>query len=336
MVDRSLWWMRADIGGRWSDNLTVTKLLSKSTYEIKSKMEAAYTQFISAEVDNTLSVRKENKESIVVRKVRAIGGNPAHAPDNLTEWKKSVEKSLGLVDFTKDGLVPIWKIFPKHEEKLKRAFEKYVKSHQIQVKERKLLQVRFVNGHKCGSVDFADKLEVYEPPKDAQWKYVGHNGNNNKVLVVKETVEGYGAIRKPVGWQHVWNNRHRTGARFANLVSYFAIGNAIATLAVGYTSIWIPIAPPGYVPLGVFCRIDKLNGRNPPDDEESQGIVVVHESFVEKCATRGRLYERDESLYYKLSLGELPHNSLWTRQTDDPDAGRELPTPFTLIRSLTQ
>ena len=164
--------MGFNIGGRWSDNLTVTKLFSKSTPEVKSEMEGAYIAFISSEVDNTLSVRENNKESIVVRKVCAIEGNPSHAPDNLVAWKKSVEKSLGLMDFTKDGLVPIWKIFPKHEEKLKRAlyFENYVTNNQIKVKERNLLEVMFVNGQKFGSIDFADKIEMYEPPKDAQWK----------------------------------------------------------------------------------------------------------------------------------------------------------------------
>ena len=151
--------------------------------------------------------------------------------------------------------------------------------------------------------------------------YVGHNGNSNRVLVMKETIEGYGAIRKPIGWQHVWNNRYRTASFLFYLLTYFA---------TSYTSIWIPIAPPGYVPLGVFCRIDKLNGKSPPDDEESQDIVVVHKSYVDECAVSGRLYKTDESLFYKLRLSELPHNGLWMQETDDPDAGCELPKPFTL------
>ena len=334
--------MGMDVGGRWTDSLTVSKLFANSTLEISIKMKKAYSKIMSGSSDANVSLIAKDEKSVVTRKVRVIGGDPSKAPDKLEEWKLSVKENLNLMNFTDDGLVPVWKIFPQHEEKLKKGFEEYVIEHQLELEEKSILETTIVDGYKLNSFDRHGNLELYEPPRSSEsmWKYVGHNGNSSKILMLKEKVEGYGAICQPLGWHLVWNNRHRVidtppGPRvvvFDRVTDALikAGMNAKFVFEVGYTSCWIPIAPPDYVALGAFCRIGRWMGKYPPTQKEAEGVVVVHRSFVTKCNVGRTIYNTGKSPGYNLTLGELPHRTLWPLETDDPYAGHQLPTPYTL------
>ena len=85
-------------------------------------------------------------ESIASRRVSVIGGDPQYAPGNMEEWQKSVRENIGLMDFTPDGFVLIWKLFPEHEEKLKRGFDAYVKAHQLTIIPKNIIETKYIEG----------------------------------------------------------------------------------------------------------------------------------------------------------------------------------------------
>ena len=77
-------------------------------------------------------------------------------------------------------------------------------------------------------------LDLYNPPTSGSYKYVGVNGNTNKVLFLQERSDRFGALCELVDWQPVWNDRGSDNKQEYNC--------------------WIPVGPPGFVTLGVHCR----------------------------------------------------------------------------------
>lgn len=155
-----------DIGGRWMDNFTVSKLYQNSTNTVAFTMEAAYSGIGSGKGGSEVTKAVESEESIVSRRVNVIGGDPALPPEKLDEWQKSVESTPAFMDFTPDGLVAIWELFPEHEEKLKKGFEEYVEEHQLKIEKKTLLQGMHVHGHPYTTVGVgvgANTLQLYKP-----------------------------------------------------------------------------------------------------------------------------------------------------------------------------
>ncbi len=97
--------MGIDLGGQWSDNLTVSKL---STSDVSVSMEAAYGSFVSGNGSADIMETVNSKESIASRQVVVVGGDPQYAPGHLDEWQASVEDDPAFMNFTPDGLVWIW------------------------------------------------------------------------------------------------------------------------------------------------------------------------------------------------------------------------------------
>ena len=306
--------MGLDIGGRWVDNLVVSKLYESSTRKVSVAMEAAYGAIVSGEGGAEVSKTVKEEKSIASRKVTAIGGNPAYAPGNLEKWQASVEEHPTLMNFTQsDGIVLIWEVFPEYEDKLKKGFEAYLKDHALTISKKRIIEAQYIEGYQYSSEagSGAKKhLALYKPPPDGTWKYGGVGGNNNRILVMKEVSTEYGALREPVDWQPVWNDKRSFRPK-----NY---------------SCWLPVAPTGFVALGVFCRFGVSN-QKPPTREEYEGLVVVHSSLVEPCELDITEVWNDHGTFAKndLTLGQLPHMALWPSNTSDERAGI-LPTKYTL------
>ena len=305
--------MGMDIGGQWSDNYSVSKLYENATSDVSVSMEAAYGSFISGNGSADIDKAIKKEESIASRRVNVVGGDPKYAPGYLDEWQASVEANPAFMNFVTDGLVWIWEFFPEYKEKLEKGLDEYIKENELNIEKKYLIQSEVVEGYRYASDSGsgADKdLDLYKPATSDAYKYVGVNGNSNSTLIVKELSENYGAIRKPDGWLQVWNDRGSGNTR-----DY---------------SCWIPIAPPDYVALGVFCRF-KVKDQDPPSNKEAEGLVVVHKSLVKETDFTKKKVWKDEGsgADYDLTLGRLPHKALWPSHTTDPKAGI-LPTMYTL------
>ena len=261
--------MGIDLGGQWSDNLTVSKL---STSDVSVSMEAAYGSFVSGNGSADIMETVNSKESIASRQVVVVGGDPQYAPGHLDEWQASVEDDPAFMNFTPDGLVWIWDFFPEHKEKLEQGFDEFARDNALNINKRYLVQCKTVQGYKYASDrgSGADKdLDLYKPSTSDSYKYVGVNGNNNKSLIVQEISTTHSAIREPTGWQQIWTDKNSGNDR-----DY---------------SVWLPIAPPDYVALGVFCRF-RVHNQNPPSKSEAAGLVVVHKSLGQKPIWKKRKF----------------------------------------------
>ena len=305
--------MGMDVGGRWVDNLAVSKLYKNSTTQVTVAMEAAYGDVVSGKGSTEISKTVKSENSIASRRVKVIGGDPAFAPGKLEDWQTSVEKNPAFMDFTSDGLVMIWELFPQYKDKLKQGFDEFVKEHQLNIQKKKIIEGLYIEGQKyasdAGSGAKKD-LSLYKPTTTSSYKYLGVNGNQNSILVIKEASDRYGALRDPIDWQPVWNDRGSMKFKDYNC--------------------WMPVGPPEFVALGVFCRFGVSN-QDPPSADEAKGMVVIHNSLVERCELETADVWSDPGTWasYDLTLGRLPDKTLWPSRTTDPEAG-DLPSMYKL------
>lgn len=310
--------MGLDIGGRWVDNLVTSKLYEDSTAEVESAMEAAYGLFLSGHGSAAVTKAVKKEKSIASRRVNVIGGNPAFAPWKVEEWQASVEKNPSFMNFTtSDGLVMLWDIFPEYTDKLKKGFNEYVKEHQLNIHKKQLISAMYIEApmYSSDARSGADQdLDLYKPSTSGSYTYLGVSGNSNKVLVLKELSDRYGALREPVDWQPVWNDRGSVNKQDYNC--------------------WIPVGPPEFVALGVYCRF-RVDDQGPPSKDEANGLVVVHRSLVEPCdfVTTDVWSDHGSTATYDLTLGRLPDQALWPSHTTDPRAG-ELPSKYSLKKEF--
>ena len=128
----------------------------KSTDDVKDSVETAYGSFKSVDVSKATEV----KDSITSCRVNAIGGDPAFAPDKLEDWQKSVADNLAFMNFTSDGLVAIWDLFPDQEEKLKKAFDEYVAEKRLVITQRSVVEAMYIKGQK-----YADDADTWLRPE---------------------------------------------------------------------------------------------------------------------------------------------------------------------------
>lgn len=304
--------MGMDIGGQWSDNMVVSKLYQNSISDVSLAMNAAYASFLSGEGSTTIKKALETEKSIMSRQVQVTGGDPRFPPNSIEEWQASVKDSPALVNFTSDGLVWIWDLFEEHADKLKKGFDEYIAEKSLKYEKKMLIQCQAVEGYKYSSDAGSGakrNLDLYKPTTSASQKYVGVNGNSNAAIVVSEILPKYGALAPPTGWQQVWNDRGS-----GEHLDY---------------SCWLPIPPPNYVALGVYCRF-RVNGHYPPTPEEVEGFVVVHQSFVKVCfdfKDADVWNDHGTGADFNLTLVRLPHDALWPI-TNDPIGGI-LPTKYT-------
>lgn len=92
--------MGMDIGGRWTDNITISKHYEHSTRDVMKSLKSGYGMFLQAHISTAVSEAVANEKSIVHRQVDAIGGNPGLAPGKLEEWELSVKKNPAFIDFS--------------------------------------------------------------------------------------------------------------------------------------------------------------------------------------------------------------------------------------------
>lgn len=305
--------MGMDLGGRWIDNLAVSKLYENSTSDVEVAMEAAYGGFISGHGSSEVSKAVEKEKSIANRRVNVVGGNPAFAPGKLDDWQHSVKDAPAFMDFTSDGVVMMWDLFPQYADKLKAGFDEYVKEHQLNIRPRKIIEGTYVEGFQYASDagSGADRdLGLYKPPTADGYSYVGVNGNSNRILVLKQASDKYGALREPTGWHPVWDDRGS-----GNDYDY---------------NCWMPKGPPDFLALGVYCRF-RAHGQGPPSRDEAKGLVVVHKSLVQGCNFQNDNIWSDAGTGadYDLTLGRLPDEALWPSRTTDPRAG-QLPSKYAI------
>ncbi len=302
--------MGIDLGGQWSDNLTVSKLFQKSTSDVAGSMEAAYGTFVSGDGSAEITKTVTNEESIASRRVNVVGGDPKYAPDKLDDWQASVKESPAFMNFTPDGLVWIWDLFPEHKVKLKEGYDAVAKDNALNIKRNYLIKCKTVEGYKYTSdagSGAKNNLELYKPVTSDSEKYVGVNGNSNKSVLVQEISRSCGAIREPTGWRKIWSDAG-TGRSY----DY---------------NIWMPTAPPDYVAMGVYCRF-RVDNQNAPSESEAKGLVVVHKSLVNKSSLSKVWTDGGIRAKYSVGIGRLPHEALWPSRTNDPSAGI-LPSMYT-------
>ena len=70
---------------------------------------------------------------------------------DLEKWQESVERNPALMDFTTDGFVEIWKVFPKHEKKLKEAFKAYTEAHALKETTKHTIEAKYIQAWKYSS-----------------------------------------------------------------------------------------------------------------------------------------------------------------------------------------
>ena len=305
--------MGMDVGGHWSDCFSVSKLYENSTSSVDVAVSAGYANYVKGEASTSISDAIEREKSIVERKVNVVGGDPKYAPSEIDKWKESVKENPAFMDFTPDGLVAIWDLFPEHAVKLLEGFEEIcTQKRKLKIFGKNVVECSIVEGLRfasdAGSHAHRD-LDLYKPQSSSD-KYVGVNGNSNKILVIKEVSDKYGAACKPDGWHKVWSNYRGKSPR-------------------DYTC-WLPKAPPGFVALGIYCKFGADNA-DPPTEEETRGMVVVSEQLVEKSNVKDNDEWSDAGTgaKYDLRLGRLHHEALWPVYTDDPVAG-QLPSVYTI------
>ena len=290
---------------------------------VKEVMKQAYSKEDAGQRGAVADAIK-NTESIVSksRSVNVIGGKTSHAPGELAEWKKSVESSPAFMDFSSDGLVPIWELFPEHSDKLKKGFEDYLEEHKLNITERNIIEGKYVtNFTPCcsdkGSGAYTNLTLIKPQTTDTSWKYVGVSRNDTeKMLVVREVVSGYGALREPTStleqWQRVWSDKWS-----------FKTKNY---------SCWIPKVE-GFRALGVYCRFGtSLWDHSPLSKEEAEGLVVVHKTLAKTCEefeTESVWTDSGSFAKYNLALGRLPSMVLWPFKSTFPD-GKILPEKYVL------
>ena len=133
---------------------------------------------------------------------------------------------------------------------------------------------------------------------------------------MQERSNRFGALREPVDWQPVWNDRGSDNEQDYNC--------------------WIPVGPPGFVALGVYCRF-LVDDQGPPSKDEAAGLVVVHNSLAEECdfVIPDVWSDHGCTATYDLTLGQLPDKALWPSHTTDPKAG-DLPSKYTLKKELIE
>ena len=305
-----------DVGGRWSDNFSVSKLYNNSTMDVTVSMEAAYGSFVSGKGSVEVSNAVDSKESIANRRVTLVGGDPAFAPANLEDWQKSVEETPAFMNFTEDGLAMIWDLFPEHSEKLKKGFDEYIKGKQLDSNKKRIVETMYVEGRKyADNLGFVKRhhISLYKPDISEDYKFIGVSGHGNKALVVRAISDRYGALREPESWQRVWYCRSSENKKFY--------------------SCWMPRVPPGFVALGVYCRFGADN-YDPPTKEEVNGMVVVHKSLTEECSYNNEPdiwnnAETRSSGQYEFTLARLPSMAVWPAHTTDPSMG-DMPRPYKL------
>ncbi len=313
--------MGMELGGQWSDNLTVSKLFQNSTSDVAGSMEAAYATFVSGNGSAEITKTVTREESIASRRVNVVGGDPQYAPDKLDDWQASVKESPAFMNFTPDGLMWIWDFFPEHKVKLMEGYDAVAMDNTLNIKKKHLIQFKTVEGYKYTSDRGSganNNLDLYKPVTSNSEKYVGVNGNNNKLVIVQEISRSYGAIREPTGWHQIWSDAG-TGRSY----DY---------------NIWMPTAPPDYVAMGVYCRF-RVGDQNAPSESEAKGLVVVHKSLVSLVKNEPRLpkvwSDGGSRAKYSVGIVRLPHEALWPSRTNDPSAGI-LPSKYTFKVKQTE
>ena len=290
-------------GGRWSVNVLSNKLHHESAMNIEGHLKAAAGSYVSGEIAAGFKETVEKEEAYLESRMKVVGGDITSP--SVDSWKTTVtDETAQVIDFTTDGLVPIWDFVDDNERKqrLKEAFERHAEQQMSQLpsedKLSSILQTKYVTPPlPCSSSDglgAKDSLTLYSMPDGDGWKYVGHSGNDT-VLALKEMRPGYGILKEPTRWLQVWNNSGSYNSK-----DY---------------SCWIPEAPPGYVALGMFCRFGVLHTEDhkPPTEEEAKNIVVVHESYVEKCDLEETEVwtSKGSGADHAITLGKLKHHALW-------------------------
>ena len=304
-------------GGRWTINLLYNGLQHESATKLEVQLKAVAGSFVTGELSAEFEGKLEEEESHLEHHFHVVGGSTDYGLDKMDDWKKSVTVSTAQVtDFTETGgLIPIWDFVSDEDRKrqLKAAYEKHAQEqsklcpHECELPS--VLKTIYITPPLPSSTSEGlganDILKLYNKPDDQEWCYVGHSGNDNKVLCLRETEAGYGILKTPTKWNLLW--QHDEG--------FFS---------KTYHTCWIPEAPPGYVALGMFCRFGAKD-RDPPSDEEVKNIVVVHKSYTEKHDLNGtEIWTSDGSgADYTVTLGKLRHHSLWPIKNTDPN--RQIP-----------
>ena len=265
-------------GGRWAINLLYNGLQHESATMLEVKLKAVAGSFIKGGLSTEFE-SKLSEDSHLEHHFHVVGGSTDYGLDEIDEWKKSVTAATAQVtDFTETGgLIPIWDFVSDEDRKrqLKAAYEKYACTRAVEGAPFRTT-IRSSNhvyvspplpSSTSKGLDANEVLKLYDKPDGQAWCYVGHSGNDNKVLCLRETEAGYGILKKPTQWNLVWD--HNCG--------FFS---------KTYYTCWIPEAPPGYIALGMFCRFGAKD-LEPPSAEEVKSIVIVHESYTEKHYLNG-------------------------------------------------
>ena len=292
-------------GGRWTINALSNTLHHQSAKNLQAEFKAAAESFMKGELRAGLERKLEEEEAYLEYRVKVVGGDIKHSSlDEINQWKDSVtERTAQVTDFT--TLIPIWDFVSDKDRKqqLKEAFERHAEKQTKQFpfgnKLPSILQktytTRQIPCSRSRGLGSRKPLALYYIPDDSEWKYVGHSGNDHSVLALREMRSGYGILKKPSGWEKVWSCQ-----------KYFP--------SKKHYSCWMPVAPAGYVALGVFCRfgIRGTKRDTPPSDEETKNFVVVHKSYVEKCDIKTEVWSsKGSGARSKLVLGKLKHHALW-------------------------
>ena len=154
-------------------------------------------------------------------------------------------------------------------------------------------------------------LQCFRPNPDV-FKSFGDADSPRAVPVVRAqhifaAVEA-GVVAWSESWKRVW-------------------GNMGGTARKGY-DVWLPIAPPGFVAIGVVCMFGCVTNSKPEEP-----VLCLRQCLVHACVPSAMKKVWDSvgtSSNYAVSLGRLRHGLLWPIRTTDRRQLASLPPVFTL------
>ena len=300
-------------GGRWTIKVVYNGLQHELATKLEASLKVAATSFVNGELSAEFESSLKKEDAYLEHQLNSVGGSTEFGLDKIEEWKKSITVTTAQVtDFTETGgLIPIWDFVSDEDRKrqLKAAYEKHAQeqSKELPTDLPSVLQAMYIVPPLPSSTSEElranEVLKLYDMPASQEWRYVGHSGNDNSILCLRETEAGYGILKKPTEWNLVW--QHERSGLFKDSI---------------YFTCWIPDAPPGYVALGMFCRFGAKD-LEPPSDDETENIVVVHESYTEKQDLDGtEIWNSDGSgATHTITLGRLRHHALWPIKNTNPN-----------------
>ncbi|TWI90455.1 uncharacterized protein DUF946 [Roseibium hamelinense] len=270
------------VGGRIDSNSATKSLKVDRSMDIRVVAKASYQALIGeihVKSDSHLAKEIESYRANSELSHHVIGGDQQYVSaifkgdtEAYAAWAKSLSDRAVMMDFTKEGLRPIWELATEstRRSELENAFADWVLSKETKiVKDKTVLALNQFPamqnvGTDSGSGAKMD-LSVWRPViaehdsyfYGGQWGQHNHNPTADGRAAVFRDLEDLGLLKEPVSFIKIWDD-----AGSGKSHDY---------------SCWRPAPPQGYRALGDFMVLRESSGHFP--DHLAYKVMCVHESL---------------------------------------------------------